>query len=355
MGAAELKFSAMLYDRACVSALERYLCETWQAKSVHLHNVSILDGGAIQENWGFTVETEGGSRAGQAALVLRTDASSVVSASMSRMQEYAVLNAVYAAGVLAPEPMLLCDDDGIIGRRFYLMRRLSGVAAGHRLVRDAILQDPQCGDLLVERLGEELARIHQILPPQPGLEFLLPVPGNAAQARIDQYRLYLDALDTPQPFLEWALCWLEDQQPKPNTMVLCHSDYRTGNYLVDQGQLRGILDWEFSSFSDPDEDLGWFCARCWRFGRSARQAGGIGTRRAFYRGYTRLAERELNVEGIPYWEIMATVRWSIIALQQGQRYLTDRDQALELALTGQRVAELEFDIAEQIRDGEVQC
>ena len=350
-----MKFDAMLYDSDCVSSLERYLCEAWQARSVHLHNINKLDGGAIQENWGFNVEIDGGPWAGQTAAVLRTDASSVVSASMSRMQEYAVLKVAYEAGVLAPEPLLLCDDVGIIGRRFYLMRRLHGVAAGHRLVRDAIFQDPQCGDLLVERLGEELARIHQILPPQPGLEFLLPVPANAAQARIDQYRAYLDALDTPQPFLEWSLCWLEDQQPKPNSMVLCHSDYRTGNYLVEGGQLTGILDWEFSSFSDPDEDLGWFCARCWRFGQRARQAGGIGTRRAFYRGYTRIAERELNVEGIPYWEIMATVRWSIIALQQGQRCLTDRDQALELALTGQRVAELELDILEQIQNGELQC
>ena len=42
-----------------------------------------------------------------------------------------------------------------------------------------------------------------------------------------------------------------------------------------------ILDWEFAAWSDPDEDLGWFCLGCWRFGAYAQEAGGIGRRDVF--------------------------------------------------------------------------
>ena len=41
-------------------------------------------------------------------------------------------------------------------------------------------------------------------------------------------------------------------------------------------------DWEFAAWSDPYEDLGWLCARCWRFGNWEREAGGLGSRQAFY-------------------------------------------------------------------------
>jgi hypothetical protein len=41
---------------------------------------------------------------------------------------------------------------------------------------------------------------------------------------------------------------------------------------------------------------------------------------------------------------MAHIRWSIIALQQAQRFLTGGEASLELALTGRIVAELEWEI-----------
>ena len=63
-------------------------------------------------------------------------------------------------------------------------------------------------------------------------------------------------------------------------ITLIHRDYRTGNYLVDEGRLAGVLDWEFAGWGDPREDIGWFTARCWRFGGVEREAGGIAPSRA---------------------------------------------------------------------------
>jgi len=41
---------------------------------------------------------------------------------------------------------------------------------------------------------------------------------------------------------------------------------------------------------------------------------------------------------------MATLRWAVIALQQGQRHLSGEEPSLELALTARMLPELELDI-----------
>lgn len=314
------------------------------AASVQLLAFARLGGGTIQENYALDVSISGGSKDGQHALVMRTDAPSGVSASLTRAQEFAVLKTAFNAGVTVPEPLWFCEDVSVIGRDFYLMRRVPGTAIGAQLVRDVGLDN----ETLAERLGQELARLHTIKPPVNDLKFL-PLPAESpALTRVSQYREYLAALTGPQPVLESSLRWLEQNAPVGNDPVLCHSDYRTGNYMVDGGRLTGILDWEFTSWSDPLEDIGWFCARCWRFGAWDREAGGIGSRTAFYRGYADVAGKTVDAKQVPYWEVMAAVRWAIIALQQTERHISGQQRSLELALTGRMVPEMELDMLMQI-------
>lgn len=303
-----------------------------------------LAGGAVQENWALEVSVQRGGYRGRHELVLRVDAPSSIAASMSRTQEYAVLDAARTAGVTVPEPIAACDDESVLGRAFYLMRRVPGVAAGHRLVRDASLD----GERLVERLGRELARLHRVRPPFAGLDFL-PQPDLApALYRVQTYRMWLDAMARPRPALEWALRWLERNAPGDETLVLCHGDFRTGNYLVHRGELGAILDWEFAAWSHPGEDLGWFCARCWRFGRDDREAGGIGSRHALYRGYEQESGSRVDRERVHYFEVMAAVRWAVLALQQGERHLSGEQRSLELALTSRMVPEMELDALDEV-------
>ena len=142
--------------------------------------------------------------------------------------------------------------------------------------------------------------------------------------------------------------WLEAHAPRSSELALCHSDYRTGNYLVKDGRLTGVLDWEFASWSDPMEDVAWFCARCWRFGCWAQEAGGLGSREAFYRGYEQRSGRRIDAKRIAYWEVMAAVRWAVIACLQCARHSSGEQPSLELALTGWLVPELEAEILHHI-------
>ena len=52
---------------------------------------------------------------------------------------------------------------------------------------------------------------------------------------------------------------------------------------------------------------------------------------------------------VRFWEIMAHIRWAIIALQQGARHHRGEELSLELALTGRIAAELELQILRMTR------
>jgi aminoglycoside phosphotransferase (APT) family kinase protein len=258
-----------------------------------------------------------------------------------------LIAAAHAAGVTVPQPLWLEPTGNVVGRPFYVMRRVKGLAQGRRLLRSL---EGDVGDALAARLGTELAKLHKITPANApaSLSFLPKAGSDLIALRAGHYRKSLDALPEPQPVLEWAINRMEDLAPPIETIALAHRDFRTGNYMADDGQLTAILDFEFSGWSDPYEDLGWFCARCWRFGAVDREAGGIGTREAFYAGYESGAGRPVDDARVRYWEAIAPIRWAIIALQQGERHASGQEPSLDLALTGLRAIECDYDLLAEL-------
>ncbi len=304
-----------------------------------------LSGGAIQENWLVTVDL-GGKRQ---ELVLRTDAPSSVAFSHGRQEEFAILRAAHRAGVAVPEPLWLCRDPAVLGQVFYLMRRAHGIAMGYRVVKDKRLGGDRTK--LVRRLGAELARIHSVRPGASGLAFL-PLPRQSpALDNVALLRADLDRRGSGHPVLEWGLRWAERHAPPAGEIVLVHQDFRSGNYMVDDAGLTAILDWEFGAWGEPMADIGWFCAKCWRYGEDALEAGGIAARADFYGGYEAASGRRVDPTAVHYWEVMAHLRWAIIALQQADRHILGSERSLELALTGRVLPELELTIIDLIAPG----
>lgn len=324
-------------------ALADFIARAAGAERVRVEVIARLGGGAIQENWAIDLAIEGGAKAGTHACVLRSDAVSGIAESWPRAQEFALIRAAYEAGVTVPEPLFVEPEGRVIGRPFYVMRRATGTAQGRRVLRDL---EPEAGDALAHRLGIELAKLHAIRPANaPAALAFLPAAGaDLIARRAAHYRAALDALPEPQPVLEWAINRMEDLASPVEVIALCHRDFRTGNYMVDGDRLTAILDFEFSAWSDPYEDLGWFCARCWRFGANDREAGGIGTREAFYAGYAEESGRPVDEARARYWEAVAPIRWGIIALQQGERHASGAEPSLDLALTALRAIECEYDL-----------
>jgi aminoglycoside phosphotransferase (APT) family kinase protein len=323
-------------------ALARFLAAASGAKRVAITRFERLRGGAVAENWALDARFSGGALAGEARLVLRAPPATRLSSSHSPAAEFALLKAAFDAGVRVPEPLFASEEGAGFGRPFFVMRRVEGIAVGQRITRDPAVS--AASERIVEGLGRELARIHKIRPPRPDLSFLAPYEEVLAARQIAALRAYLDRHEAPRPVLEWALSWLERHPPPPAAPVLCHHDFRTGNYMLEGTRLTGILDWEFAGWGDAHEDIGWFCSKGWRFARLDREAGGVADRAPFYRGYENESGRRVEPGRVRFWEVLASVRWATLALEQSERYMKGGEKDLDLALTGRRASECELEL-----------
>ncbi len=310
-------------------------------RPVEVTAMARLGGGAIQENWALDVELEGVPE----AWVLRTDAPSQVAVSWGKVEEFKILRVVHAAGLTVPRPIALCTEPSVWSRPFYVMTRHPGEARGRLLVRD--LEVDRWGPPLVARLARELALLHRLDAPLESLAFI-DLPDHPALARVAEYRGHLDELRIANPVLSLALDLLAARAPSTPRRTLIHADFRLGNVLVDAGELTAILDWEFAAFGDPLEDLGWFLGRFWRFGRWSAEAGGLASEQAFVEAYQQAAGVQVDTSALLYWQLMGTVRWAVIALQQAARHFVDGELSLELALTGAVLPQLEWDILDLV-------
>jgi aminoglycoside phosphotransferase (APT) family kinase protein len=318
--------------------LSRHLC----GSDVAINSIERMSGGAIQENWALSVRVDGGEYGGPQSWVLRCNPSAKLTASLSKSEEFSILSIAHGAEVRVPKPILLCKDSRIIGSDFFIMERAQGTGAAYKLVKDnALVPDRPA---LLGELGRNLARLHAVKPPLLNLAFLGPAPLRPTLENIGRQRAFLDMLPEAQPVLEWGLRWLETNAPMAEQACLVHRDFRTGNFLVHQGNLAAILHWEFADWGNPHEDIGWLFAKCWRFGQVDRRAGGIGDAEDFLIPYEEHCGHAVDRQQLVYWEVLAHIRWAVIALQQAERHMSGEQRSLELALTGRIVSALEAEI-----------
>ncbi|GAC02519.1 putative aminoglycoside phosphotransferase [Gordonia namibiensis NBRC 108229] len=250
--------------------------------------------------------------------------------------EAEVLRAAADAGV--PVPKILdagLGDDSVLGFPYLAMNFIGGESIPRRILRDDTYAAAR--DRFVEQCGRILARVHRIDATQtPGLEELVD-PVDAL------HTLFPREFDAMPAGLVLATQWLVANPPpaSPGSCVV-HGDFRLGNLLVDADGVAAVLDWELVHIGDPVEDLGWLCAKAWRFGGSAPVAG-MGGRAALLDAYAEVAGWRPTEEALRWWELYATVKWGLICAVQANRHLDGVERSVELAAIGRRSAEQEFD------------
>ncbi len=334
-------------DADTTGRLAGWLQNAFHARGLAVDDICVLEGGAVQENWSLSVSVDGGRWHGTHRWALRKQPPSPLIGSWPKNHEFAIIQAAWDAGVCVPKPLAICMDPSVIGAPFLVLSFLDGLAGGRRVVRNPDVEN--FGPDLAHDIGAMLARLHTISPPCDELGFIPLSDDTPVNRRIAMYRAQLDKLPDRHPVLEFVLSWLSRNQPRAQRYTLVHSDFRTGNYMIKDGKLVGILDWEIADWGDPREDLGYFCAKCWRFGENDKEAGGIAPRAAFYDGYNGATSHPVDITDAPYWEIMGAMRWAVIALLQGFRHLSGEERSLELALTPRIVPEMEIDMLNLIQ------
>jgi len=324
------------------AALEARLSSLFGGK-VQVERFALLAGGASMEAWAVDAQTPSGPM----PLLLRRGAGGrIYRDALSLAQEHRVLEAAWKAGVKVPRPRGYLGE--LLGREAYVMDRLQGETVGRRLVQRPEFAAARA--VLPGQMAQELARIHAI-DPAP-LEFL---PGTGASSPVlrglEGLTAQLASLEEPHPSLELGLLHLRRHLPSDGPRVVCHGDFRVGNFMVGAEGLSGVLDWEFAHLGDPREDLAWPMVRAWRFRADPLRLGGIAQPQEFIDRYAALTGRSVTLAELRLFELLGNVRWAVGALTQARRHLSGEERSVELAVLGRLAAEIEHEVLFLLEEG----
>lgn len=321
------------------AALDRHIGPGHRVESLHR-----LSGGASRQTWRFSaIDGRGTAR----PMILKRDPIETggppfgvdVALGVDRATECAAFRAALAAGVPAPETILLAGPEDGLGAAF-VMAAIEGETIARKILRDSAFADAR--PKLAAQCGDAAARIHAIDPNAiPGLKRL------DAAAELAVYRRLLDDFGQPQPGFEYGIDWLARRAPADRPLTVVHGDFRNGNFIVGPEGLRAVLDWELTHLGDPLSDLGWLCIRSWRYGAPG-PVGGFGERAELFRAYEAAGGEPVDPALAHYWEVFGTLRWGILCMMMGFSHIRGAHRSIEMAAIGRRAAETEYDLLDMI-------
>jgi aminoglycoside phosphotransferase (APT) family kinase protein len=265
--------------------LAAYLADRFDDASIEVSQFRRLPGGYGKETTLFSVH----GRAFSGDYVMRRDRDTpTIDNDCHRIaNETPVIQAVFARGFPAPEAMW-CDTEHALlkGGDFLIMKRAPGTAGG-----DVFGSSGKVSDALTSLLATSVGRLHS-LPQMRDLGDLTSGIHSAlwdksckevTTAYITSFRdLYLQEMAEPSPAVLGLFGYLLTNVPDaPGKPILLHGDVGFHNFIVDDGELSAVVDWEFAHIGDPADDIGYIANTVggsldWgRFLELYKQAGGI--------------------------------------------------------------------------------
>jgi aminoglycoside phosphotransferase (APT) family kinase protein len=173
-------------------------------------------------------------------------------------REFRVLSKLHPAYSPAPEVLLYCDDDSILGAPFYVMEPIRGIILRRNF--PAGLEFPaEAARRLSESFLDNLAVLHGLDYTAIGLADLGKPQGYLERQVRGWTERYYGSKTHDYPEVEKISAWMAEHVPSTRGAALIHNDYKYDNVVLDPNDLSkvvGVLDWEMSTIGDPLSDLG---------------------------------------------------------------------------------------------------
>ena len=198
-------------------------------------------------------------RLGGRELVLRRPPfGSTVKSAHDMGREVRVLSKLHAVYSPAPEVLLYCDDNSVLGAPFYVMEPIHGIIlrshlpAGLELSRETARQ-------LSESLIDNLATLHHVDYTTAGLADLGKPQGYLERQVRGWIERYYGSKTHDYAEVDKLSAWMHQHLPSTSAVSLIHNDYKYDNVILDADQITriiGVLDWEMCTIGDSLADLG---------------------------------------------------------------------------------------------------
>jgi len=177
-------------------------------------------------------------------------------------REFRVMGALAGSQVPVPKMLLLCDDESVIGRAFYLMQFVQG-----RVLWDQSLPGMTRDErgAIYDEMNRVIAALHKLDVTGLGLVDF-GRPGNYFERQISRWtKQYQASITGPNEAMERLVEWLPQHIPQSarnETMVsVVHGDFRLDNLIFHPSEPRvlAVLDWELSTVGHALADFSYHC------------------------------------------------------------------------------------------------
>jgi aminoglycoside phosphotransferase (APT) family kinase protein len=179
-------------------------------------------------------------------------------------REFRVQSALAGSDVPVAAMYLLCEDEAVIGRAFYVMEFVEG-----RIFWEQGLPDLSKAQraAIYDEMNRVIAALHRVDHEAIGLGDY-GKPGNYLARQIDrwtrQYRAsQTETIDAMDRLIDWLPVHVPSESNPPTSIV--HGDFRIDNLIFDPSEprVRAVIDWELSTLGHPIADFAYH-AMSWR-------------------------------------------------------------------------------------------
>jgi aminoglycoside phosphotransferase (APT) family kinase protein len=246
-------------------------------------------------------------------------------------REYRVLAALQGTGIPVPQVIALCEDDAVIGARFYVMEWIDG-----HVVRDTLPAEfpdtTETRRAMSSALIDTLLQLHAIDADAVGLGDF-GHPDGFLPRQVRRWWQQWEASKTRElPSIEDLRRRLDETVPTPSAPGIVHGDYRLDNVMyapANPSRIVAVIDWEMCTIGDPLCDVGLLCvywadsesdaAARTLHGRSITIEDGFYKRADLLRDYAAGTQRDLT--SLDWYIALGAYKLAIIAEGITARFL----------------------------------